>query len=56
MCKNTPQKWSSISPQEKQKLNQTVEKIAPKSVTKEQKESIVSMYAQHRQLMKELSK
>ena len=54
MCQ-TPKK-PSLSPEEHQKLIQAVEKHAPVRVTKEQRETITAVYAQHRQLLKALSK
>lgn len=54
MCQ-TPKK-PSLSPEEHQKLIQAVEKHAPVRVTKEQRETITAVYAQHRQLFKVLSK
>ncbi len=54
MCQ-TPKK-PSLSPEEHQKLIQAVEKHAPVRVTKEQRETIAAVYAQHRQLLKALSK
>lgn len=54
MCQ-TPEK-TSLSPEEHQKLIQAIEQKAPVTVTKEQREAIAAVYAQHRQLLKALSK